>query len=117
MGISTSGRSRNVLEAFDAARRNGLGCIALIGGDGGDMLELADTAIVVPSPDTPRIQEVQILALHLICELIDEEIMAGRLLAPGAAACCPAAWDLRSRRSGGTELVMTDQIEEAGGNV
>ena len=98
LGISTSGRSRNVLEAFDAARRNGLGCIALVGGDGGDMLELADTAIVVPSSDTPRIQEVQILTLHLICELIDEEVMAGRLLAPGAARLPRPAWDLHHVR-------------------
>jgi D-inositol-3-phosphate glycosyltransferase len=94
IGISTSGRSRNVIEAFDAARRNGLGCIALVGGDGGDMLELADVAVVVPSPETPRIQEVQILVLHLICELIDEAIMSGRLLTPGAARLPRPAWDL-----------------------
>jgi D-inositol-3-phosphate glycosyltransferase len=104
LGISTSGRSRNVLEAFDAARRNGLGCIALAGGDGGDMLELADTAIVVPSPDTPRVQEVQILALHLICELIDEEVMAGRLLPPGGARLPRPAWDLHHVRQTTTQL-------------
>ncbi len=98
IGISTSGRSRNVLEAFDAARRSGLGCIALVGGDGGDMLDLADTAIVVPSPDTPRIQEVQILVLHLICELLDEAVMAGRLLPPSAARLPGPAWDLHHVR-------------------
>ncbi|MBB6097397.1 phosphoheptose isomerase [Deinobacterium chartae] len=75
IGISTSGRSPNVLEALRAARERGLATLALLGGSGGPARELADLAVVVPDSETPRIQEVQILALHLICELVEEEIM------------------------------------------
>jgi phosphoheptose isomerase len=91
IGISTSGRSRNVIEAFDAARRQGLTCIALTGGNGGEMLDLSDIAIVAPSSSTPRIQEVHIVALHLICELIDERVMAVR------SAAAPLTWDVLSK--------------------
>jgi phosphoheptose isomerase len=91
IGISTSGRSRNVIEAFDAARRQGLTCIALTGGNGGEMLELSDIAIVAPSSSTPRIQEAHIVALHLICELIDERMMALR------SAPMPLTWEVFSK--------------------
>ncbi len=76
IGISTSGKSQNVIEAFQAARRLGINRIALLGGDGGDTVPLADTVILVPSGETARIQEVQILVLHLICELVEEQITA-----------------------------------------
>ena len=72
-----------MIEAFEAARRQGLTCISLTGGNGGELLELSDIAIVAPSSNTPRIQEVHIVALHLICELIDERMMA----MPAAAPC------------------------------
>lgn len=75
LGISTSGRSRNVIEAFKAARQLGLGCIALLGRDGGDLLPLAHLALVVPATETPRIQEVQILLLHLLAELIESRFL------------------------------------------
>ncbi len=91
IGISTSGRSRNVIEAFEAGRRQGLTCIALTGGNGGELLELSDIAIVAPSSSTPRIQEVHIVALHLICELIDERIMAM------PAAGVPLTWEVFSK--------------------
>lgn len=74
VGISTSGRSRNVVEAFHQARQKDVKCLALLGGDGGDLLPLADTALLVPAWSTPRIQEVQILILHLLCELVEKEI-------------------------------------------
>ena len=76
VGISTSGRSRNVIEAFNQARQKDVKCLALLGGDGGDLLPLADTALLVPAWSTPRIQEVQILILHLLCELVEKEIHA-----------------------------------------
>jgi phosphoheptose isomerase len=98
IGISTSGCSRNVVEAFEAARRNGLRTVALVGGTGGDLLELADVTILVPSSDTPRIQEVQILVLHLICELIDDQIMSGQLYPPTVARAARPIWDLREIR-------------------
>lgn len=82
LGISTSGRSRNLITAFEAARTLGMHCVALLGRDGGDLLTLADTAIVVPSFDTQRIQEVQMVVIHLICELVEEEWCADRPAVP-----------------------------------
>jgi phosphoheptose isomerase len=75
VGISTSGRSANVLRAFEVARERGLRCIALTGRGGGPLAYLADTAIVVPSDDTQRIQEVHGLVIHLLCELIEHGIV------------------------------------------
>ncbi len=76
IGISTSGRSRNVVEAFKTARSQQLKCIALLGGDGGELLSLADVAVVVPASDTQRIQEVQIFVLHVLCELVEEQFVS-----------------------------------------
>jgi len=95
IGISTSGRSANVVQAFKMARSLHLGCVALVGGDGGDMLEHADIAIVAPSDDPQRIQETQLLILHLLCELVEEQVdgkpvPAGAMSLPalnGAARC------------------------------
>lgn len=76
LGISTSGRSKNVIAAFHAARRLNVKTIALLGGDGGELRTLADIAIVVPALETQRIQEVQLLVIHLLCELIEEHLLA-----------------------------------------
>jgi phosphoheptose isomerase len=75
VGISTSGRSPNVIAAFDIAQRLNLTTIALLGGDGGDLRTKADISIVVPAFETQRIQEVQILVIHLLCELIEEQLL------------------------------------------
>ncbi len=72
--ISTSGKSRNLIEACKAARRKDVTCLALLGKDGGDLASLSDQSIIVPAKDTARIQEVQILILHLICELIELQL-------------------------------------------
>jgi len=72
LGISTSGRSRNLIEAFVTARGRSVSCVALLGGDGGELLNLADVAVLVPASDTQRIQEVQIFVLHLLCELVEK---------------------------------------------
>ncbi len=64
----------------------------LTGGNGGEMLELSDIAIVAPSSSTPRIQEVHIVALHLICELIDERVMAHAV-----KSACRLTWDVFSK--------------------
>lgn len=74
IGISTSGRSANVIEAFKTARCRHVKSIAILGGDGGELLNWADMAVVVPASDTQRIQEVQLLVLHLLCELIEKQI-------------------------------------------
>lgn len=71
LGISTSGSSRNVLLAFEAARRIGMKTIALTRA-GGALAEGADVALAVPSSFTPRIQEGHIAILHIVCELVDD---------------------------------------------
>jgi D-sedoheptulose 7-phosphate isomerase len=71
-GISTSGNSENVCRAFGVARDLGVLTIALGGGTGGRMKDLSEVAIVVPSDETPRIQEAHITIIHVICDLVDE---------------------------------------------
>jgi len=71
LAISTSGNSNNILSAVRTAKEKGLYTIGLIGGDGGKMLPLVDLPILVESNETPRIQEIHILAGHLICELVE----------------------------------------------
>ena len=72
IGISTSGNSENVLRAFKAANEIGCKTIGLSGRDGGKMNDDCDLNIVIPSNNTPRIQEMHILIGHIICQLIDE---------------------------------------------
>ena len=81
LGISTSGRSQNVIQAFKAAHWQGLKCIALTGGDGGEVRSLADHCILVPSSEPPHIQEVHIVVIHLLCELVEERFAAEKLSA------------------------------------
>jgi D-sedoheptulose 7-phosphate isomerase len=74
LAISTSGNSRNVMEAIVAARERNLGVVALTGKTGGQiaaMLGPDDIHICVPATNTARIQEVHILALHCLCDAID----------------------------------------------
>jgi len=74
IGISTSGNSQNVLNAFGVAKEKGITTVALVGRDGGKMAKEADYAIVVPSSSTPRIQESHILIGHIICDIIEKEL-------------------------------------------
>jgi phosphoheptose isomerase len=92
VGLSTSGRSRNVVRAFEVARARGLRTIALLGGDGGAAAPLADVAVTAPSADTQHIQEVHLVVVHLVCELIEARLVAE---AP------PAARTIWQRRDGG----------------
>lgn len=73
IGISTSGRAKNVLCAIKQAKNMGIKTIALSGSDGGELAKLADISFVVPSTVTARIQEAHITIGHIICELIEEE--------------------------------------------
>jgi D-inositol-3-phosphate glycosyltransferase len=75
IGISTSGRSKNLLTAFTAAQQINLKSVALLGGDGGELRSQADISIVVPALETSRIQEVQLLVIHLLCELIEARLL------------------------------------------
>jgi D-sedoheptulose 7-phosphate isomerase len=74
VGISTSGRSENVLRAVDKAHENGLFVIGLLGGDGGKLRERCDLSITVPSDNTQRIQEGHITIGHIITELVELEL-------------------------------------------
>jgi phosphoheptose isomerase len=70
-GISTSGKSPNVVEAARAARSLGCRVIAFTGAAAGPLAALADVVIAAPSATTARIQEVHALAIHAICESVD----------------------------------------------
>ena len=75
VGISTSGNSINVIHALNVAREIGASTIGLIGNDGGNMKDSVDISIVVPSSDTARIQEVHITVGHIICEIIEQDLI------------------------------------------
>ena len=74
LGISTSGRSRNVILALEAAREMGLAAAALGGNDGGQLKGLADPLIVVPSRTTARIQEMHILLGQMLCGALERAL-------------------------------------------
>jgi D-sedoheptulose 7-phosphate isomerase len=77
LGISTSGRSANVLAAFASARERGMTTIALTGGDGGTLGREADIHVHVAHAVTARVQEVQRTQIHAICELIEDALVDG----------------------------------------
>lgn len=74
LAISTSGHSRNILAGLKTARKMGLTPAGLSGRDGGAMVGLADPLIIVPAPDTPRIQEMQQLILHNLCGALEKSL-------------------------------------------
>ncbi len=74
LGISTSGNSRDVLSAVEAAKRKGMVSIGLTGRRGGQLKALADYCICVPSDDTPRVQEAHIMIGHLLAEMVELEL-------------------------------------------
>jgi D-sedoheptulose 7-phosphate isomerase len=74
VGITTSGNSKNILAAMEAARKQGMITIGMTGQSGGKMNDCCDIMLRVPSSDTPRIQESHILIGHIICQLIEETI-------------------------------------------
>jgi len=80
LAISTSGNSKNVIEAIKVAHQRGMHIVALTGREGGAMRELlkeSDVEICVPSPVTARIQEVHLLVIHCLCDLIDSQLFGG----------------------------------------
>ncbi len=74
VGISTSGKSPNVLRALEQAARQGMHCIGLLGGSGGTMIALCGHSVVVPSTVTAHIQECHITVGHIWCEMIEEAL-------------------------------------------
>ena len=73
IGISTSGNSKNVVKAVEMARSIGMHTIAFTGEGGGKLAELCDITLAIPSNVTARIQEMHILAGHIMCEIIEED--------------------------------------------
>jgi D-sedoheptulose 7-phosphate isomerase len=74
VGISTSGKSVNVLRGLCQAKHMGLKTVGLTGGTGGELLRLCDAAIVVPSAMTARIQEMHILIGHIWCKALEQSL-------------------------------------------
>ncbi len=73
VGISTSGKSINVINAVKKAKELGLLTVGLLGADGGKLKSLVDTSLIIPLPETARVQEMHILAGHIICEIVESE--------------------------------------------
>ena len=86
LGLSTSGRSANVLAAMEAAREGGLTVWALTGTGPNAMTELADDAIAVAAPATATVQEVHQVAVHLLCAAVDLQVGADH----STSACEPS---------------------------
>jgi len=74
IGLSTSGRSANMVEALKTARQKGLKTVAITGEGGGALGPLADCLIAVPSRSTPRIQEVHLFLLHLLAASLEQTL-------------------------------------------
>jgi D-sedoheptulose 7-phosphate isomerase len=74
IGISTSGKAKNVIQGIKQAAKMGLKTVILSGGDGGELAKIADAALIVPSSVTARIQEAHITIGHIICEMIEEAL-------------------------------------------
>jgi D-sedoheptulose 7-phosphate isomerase len=72
IGISTSGTSRNIVEAITVAKERGCETVGLLGNDGGTLASMVDHSLIVPSHDTPRIQECHILIGHIICDIVEK---------------------------------------------
>ena len=73
---STSGDSPNVIRAAQAAQGRGVTVVGFLGHSGGRLKDLADVALIVPSDDTARIQEIHLAIEHLICEMVEERLKA-----------------------------------------
>jgi D-sedoheptulose 7-phosphate isomerase len=82
LGISTSGKSPNVIQAFKMARKKDIVALGFLGGDGGPALKECDLAFVVPSKTTGRIQESHITAGHAMLELIEDLLLQNKCISP-----------------------------------
>lgn len=74
IGITTSGKSRNIVRALEEARRKGVDSIAILGRDGGFTKDLATIDLIVPGNSTARIQEGQKVLYHALCEIVEEKL-------------------------------------------
>lgn len=76
VGLSTSGNSQNIINAFEVCRELGVITIGMTGATGGKMKPLSDYLLNIPSTDTPRIQESHITIGHIICQLVEEKLFS-----------------------------------------
>jgi D-sedoheptulose 7-phosphate isomerase len=74
IGLSTSGNSENIIQAFHAARENGITTVGFTGKGGGKLKHISDYLINVPSNTVPRIQEMHLLIGHIICEMVEKAL-------------------------------------------
>lgn len=74
IGISTSGNSPNVLRALQAARALGCKTVGLLGKDGGSIASVVDIDLTVPATETPRIQEIHAIIVHILCHLVEQRL-------------------------------------------
>ena len=74
VGISTSGRSANVLKGLAAARLKGAKCLGFTGGAGGDLPSRCDLCFIAPADKTARIQELHLAVWHAVCDLVESEL-------------------------------------------
>jgi D-sedoheptulose 7-phosphate isomerase len=74
LAISTSGNSRNVIEAASVARQSGMSVIGLTGQSGGALAPMCDVLLDVPSTETPRIQEMHMMVYHYLCEAVECQV-------------------------------------------
>jgi D-sedoheptulose 7-phosphate isomerase len=77
VAISTSGNSKNVVEAVRCARSKNIFTIGLTGSSGGALRGLVDALVAVPSDETPRIQECHILVGHALCDAVEQAVTTG----------------------------------------
>jgi hypothetical protein len=100
IGISAEGMTRSLLQGFRAAHRRRLHCIALLGmidSEGADIRRVADVSLVVPSSNRHSVEEVQLMLIHLLCGLVDEQLSAEDGLPPVGGAV-RTIWQLPPRR-------------------
>ncbi len=74
IGLSTSGNSQNVINAFEIAKQKSIFTVALLGKSGGKLKDLADLAIVVPAQTSDRVQEIHIKLIHTVIESVEREL-------------------------------------------
>ena len=74
--LTTSGNSLNVIRAAEKAKKMNIKVIGLLGKDGGKIKSASDIEIIIPSNNTPRIQEAHLIILHIICELVEKKLFA-----------------------------------------
>jgi D-sedoheptulose 7-phosphate isomerase len=79
IGISTSGSSKNVLEALLLAKERGCKTVAFLGRDGGIIAPVVDIPLIIPSTETPRIQEAHVTLIHIVCELLEKKLFGGNI--------------------------------------